>query len=361
MGDVGAGIWPWLVRAFPFPRWLLRQLADSVRRLPGCGWWPGGAAWWLAASVPGLFAGPVLAQDPGAGFPSRSLRIVIPFPPSGLPDVIARMVAPRLAEALGQPVLVDNRAGASGAIALKYLVEAPADGHTLGMVTSGSLTVEDRSYNFARDFVAVSQLASNAYVLVVSSKVPARNLAELLAVSRARPGTLSYGSSGAGGATHLAMEWLASLASVQWVHVPYKGIAQALTDVAGGHTGMAMSSVQLWRNFAGSGQVLGMAVTSPVRQASAAELPTIQEAGVPGYEIEGWYGIIASARTPAPVVERLSQDFVRIMKQPDLRQKLTADGANAVGTPAAQFAAYLRSETQKWRRIEQQAGLSAAK
>lgn len=303
---------------------------------------------------------PALAQkDAAAGYPSKTIRIVIPFPPGGLPDVIARMVAPKMGDAFGQPVVVDNKAGASGAIALDFIAKSPPDGHALGMITSGSLVLEDTPYDFARDFVAVSQLASNAYVLVISAKLPVRSLPELIALAKAKPKSLTYGSSGTGGSTHLAVAWLASLSGTELTHVPYKGIAQAITDVAGGHVGMVMSSIQLWKTFAASGQVVGLAVTSPKRQPSAPDLPTVQEGGIAGYEIEGWYGIVAPAAVPFPVVEKLNQEFVRIMKSPEIRQKLAIDGAEAAGTSSAQFSAYLRSESVKWRRISLEAGLVA--
>ena len=305
-------------------------------------------------------ATPALAQrDAASTFPSKTIRIVIPFPPGGLPDVISRMVAPKMAESFGQPVVVDNKAGASGAIALEFVARSPADGHALAMITSGSLVLEDTPYDFARDFVAVSLLASNAYVVVISSKLPARTLPEVIALAKNSPKALTYGSSGTGGATHLAAAWLASLSGTEWTHVPYKGIAQAITDVAGGHVSMVMSSIQLWKTFAASGQVIGVAVTSPKRQATAPDLPSVQEAGIAGYEIEGWYGIVAPSAVSAPVINRLNQELVRIMQLPDIRQKLTLDGAEASGTTPAQFAAYVRSETLKWRRIGQAAGITS--
>ena len=313
----------------------------------------------LAAILALLFFAPAFAQKPPAAtFPSKIIRIVIPFPPGGLPDVIARLIAPKLTESLGQPVLVDNKAGASGAIALDLLAKSSLDGHTLGMITSGSLTVDETTYDFERDFVAVSQLASNAYVLVVNSKLPVRSIQELIALAKAKPRLLTYGSSGTGGATHLANAWLASLSGVELTHVPYKGIAQAITDVAGGHVSMVFSSIQLWKTFSASGQVIGIAISSPTRQATAPDLPTIQESGVAGYQIEGWYGIIAPVAIATPNVEKLSQEFVRIMRLPDIRQKLTADGAEPVGSSSAQFGDYLRKETVKWRRIAKDAGLS---
>ena len=323
--------------------------------------WPQRIASFLIISLlGGALATPAVAQrDAAAAFPSKTIRIVIPFPPAGLPDVIARMVAPKMAESFGQPVVVDNKAGASGAIALEFVAKSPADGHALAMITSGSLVLEDTPYDFARDFVAVSLLASNAYVVVINAKLPARTLPELIALAKTKPKVLTYGSSGTGGATHLAVAWLASLSGTEWTHVPYKGIAQAITDVAGGHVSMVMSSIQLWKTFAASGQVIGVAVTSPKRQVSAPDLPSVQETGIAGYEIEGWYGIVAPSAVSAPVITKLNQEFVRIMQLPDIRQKLTLDGAEASGTTPAQFAAYLRSETAKWRRIGQAAGIGA--
>lgn len=302
---------------------------------------------------------PCVAMGQGAAvgtFPARTMRMVVPFPPGASTDTTSRLVAQRLGDALGHPVVVDNKSGASGVIGLDFVAKAPADGYTLGVLIVGHLTLDKTPFDLVRDFAPVSQMTSNTYVLAVNAKLPVRSIADLVALARANPNTVRFGSSGQGGVIHLAGELFASLAKVKMMHVPYKGNAPAMTDVAGGHIEMLIAGMPTVAPFVSSGQARALAVTSPKRLASAPDLPAIQET-VPGYEVEGWYGVIAPAGVPAPIVDRLSREIAKVLAQGEIREKFAADGTFPVSSTPAQFAAYIRSENEKWRRVIRDAGL----
>ena len=315
----------------------------------------------LPLALPSAFAQTI------TGFPTKPIRLIIPFPPGALPDIIARLVSPKLGDSLGQPVLVDNRAGATGAIGLEFVSKSAPDGHTLGMLIithavnaaleGSALEVPRQPFSLVRDFSPITQLTSNGYVLVVSANLPVRTLADLVALAKAKPGALTYGSSGTGGIIHLAGEWLAAATKVKLTHVPYKSSAQAMNEVAGGHIDMMYSSVALLNTVVASGKGRGLAVTAAARMPSAPDLPTFIEAGVPGFEIDGWYGIVGPPAMPAALVDRLSNEMARLVKLPEVREKLATDGAYGVGSTPAQFAALLQAEDRKWRRVVQDIGL----
>ena len=306
-----------------------------------------------------VFMGPAFAQpDPAAVYPVRAIRMVVPFPPGASTDTTALIVSQRMSENWGQPVVVDNKSGASGIIGLDFVAKSPTDGYTLGVLIVGHLTLDKAPYDLTRDFAPVSQLTSNTYVLVVTSKISVRTIAELVALAKAKPNTIRFGSSGQGGVIHLAAELFASLAKVKMTHVPYKGNAPAMIDVGGGHIEMLIAGLPTVAPLVSAGQARALGVTSSKRLASAPDLPTIQEAGVPGYEVEGWYGLIAPAGVPAPVVDKLSREIARILAVPDTRDKFAADGTFPVSSTPAQFGAYIRSENEKWRKVIRDAGLS---
>ncbi len=323
----------------------------------------------MGLAIGAFMTAPAFAQSQSQSqtFPSRPIRMVIPFPPGALPDIIARLVAPKLGDSLGQQVLVDNRGGATGAIGLEFVSKSPPDGHTLGMliITHGvnaalegsALDVPKQPFNLVRDFTPISQLTSNGYVLVIGARHNVRNLGELVALARSKPGSLTYGSSGTGGIIHLAGEWLGAATKTQLTHVPYKSSAQAMSELAGGHIDMMFSSVALLKTVASSGRGRGIGATSSVRMSSAPELPTFIEQGLAGFEIDGWYGIVGPPAMPATVVDRLSSELSRLVKLPDVREKLASDGASPVGSTPAQFAALLQSEDAKWRKVVQDIGL----
>lgn len=318
--------------------------------------------------------GAVLTMVPSAfaqsapGFPSRPIRMIVTSAPGALPDIVGRLVATKLSESLGQPVLVDNRTGAAGSIGMNIVAKSAPDGHTLGMLIishavnaaleGSALDVPKLPYSVTRDFTPISQLTSNFYVLVVNSKLLVRTLADLIALAKSRPGKLTYGSSGTGGVIHVAGEWLALAAKVKMTHVPYKSSALSINDLAGGHIDMTFVSIALFNNIVASGNGRGIAVTAANRTPLAPDLPTMIEAGIPSYEIDGWYGIVGPAGMPAPIVDRLSSEMARIVKFPEIRDKLASAGATGVGGTPGQFAALLQAEDRKWRRVVHEIGLA---
>jgi tripartite-type tricarboxylate transporter receptor subunit TctC len=305
-----------------------------------------------------------LAQkDAASGYPSRAIRVVIPFAPGGVLDIVARLVTPKLNEAWGVPVLVDNRPGATGTIGMDMVAKSQADGHTVGMLiishsVNSALAGAKMPYDIVRDLTPITQLASNVYVLSVNAKLPVRNVGELVTYARANPGGIRFGSSGTGGVIHLAGEWLALLAKANMTHVPYKGNAQAMTDVAGGHIEMMFSSVSTVMGPASQGLVRMLAVTSPRRLAPLPDVPTLQESGFPTYEVDGWYGIAGPKGIPDAIVGKLNQEMVKAIRLPETRDKLAADGMLAVGSSPAEFAALIRSDNEKWRRVAQERKLT---
>ncbi len=304
-----------------------------------------------------------LAQkDPAPGYPARAIRLVIPFAAGGVLDIVGRLVTTRMSETWGLPALIDNRPGATGTIGMDQVAKSPADGHTLVMLiishsVNSALEGSRMPYDIVRDFSPVTQLTSNAYVLSVNAKLPVRTVQELIAHARSNP--VRFGSSGTGGVIHLAGEWLALLAKTgNMTHVPYKGNAQAMTDVAGGHIEMMFSSVPTANAPAAQGLVRPIAVTSPKRLGPLPDVPTLQESGFPTYEVDGWYGIAGPKGLPTGIIDKLNQEMVRAIRLPDTRDKLAVDGMLPVGSTPAQFGALIRAEDEKWRRVVQERGLA---
>ena len=315
-----------------------------------------GGALAAGAALPSAFA--------QSGWPNKPLRLIIPFAPGGGTDIVGRVVAQKLAEALGQPVVVENKAGGNGTIGADLVAKAAPDGYTWSMVTAShsvnvTLQGNKHPYDFLKDLAPVSQITSQPYVLVVDPKLPVKNLADLIALAKAKPGTLNYGSSGLGGLSHLSGELFCSLAGLKMTHVPYKGGAPALADVVAGQIQMLFSTRLQAHGFLSSGRLKALAVTTSTRSPAAPELPTMAEAGVPGYDVSGWYGMVATANTPRPVIDRVYNEIVKILKLPDVREKMETDGSEPVGTTPAQFGAHLRVEVEKWRKVITAAGITA--
>jgi len=320
---------------------------------------------WGAALAAGSALPPLWAQSANAagGYPSKTVRLIIPFAPGGGTDIVGRVIAAKLQETWGQTFVADNKGGGNGTIGLDACAKSAPDGHTLAMVTgSASVNVtlqgNKQPYDLLKDLAPVSQITSQPYALVVNPKLPAKNLAELIAMAKAKPGTLNYGSSGPGGLSHLAGELFCMLAGIKMTHVPYKGGNPALNDVVAGNIDMLFSTRLQAHPFIVANRVRVFAVTTATRSASAPELPTMAEAGVPSYEVAGWYGLLAPAGTPAAVVDKLQQEIARILKMPDVKEKLALDGSDAVGSTPAQFGAHMRGEVDKWRKLIQQAGIT---
>jgi len=305
---------------------------------------------------------PVIAQKDAAAYPARVVTLINPFAPGSSTDMVARVVAQKLTEAWGKSVVVESRPGASGNIGLTAVARAPADGHMLGMMivshaTNAALQGAKSGIDLVKDFAPISQVVSQPYIIVVNPSLPVRSIKELVALAKARPGAITYGSSGTGGVLHLAGELLAVQTRIQMTHIPYKGASPALSDVAGGHIAMLFLTRMTAQPFINAGRVRALAVTAPER-IQGLDLPTVQESGLTGpYDVSGWYGISAAAGTPSAIVERLNQDVNRVLKLPDVRERMLAEGTLPVGGTPAQFGELVRAEVEKWRRIIQQAAI----
>jgi tripartite-type tricarboxylate transporter receptor subunit TctC len=300
------------------------------------------------------------AQAPGP-FPTKPIRWIVPFAAGAGTDLTSRTVALRLAEALGQSVVIDNRAGAAGNIGAELAARSPADGYTLVTLSTTHAvnpSVNRRlAYQLDRDFAGLTQMTAQPYALVTHPSVAANSVRELVALARARPGQILYGSSGTGGFSHLAGALFGQSAGIALTHVPYKGGGPALTDVLGGQIHLLFSTLLQGQPHMRTGKLRALAVTSARRAPAMPDLPTMVEAGVPGYAISGWYGVAAPAGTPVPVLERLNREMVRILASADVRDKLSADGSLPVGSSPAEFSAHIRSEVARWSRVVQVAGI----
>ena len=299
---------------------------------------------------------PVAAQT----FPSKPIRLIVPFAPGGGSDVISRIVGAKFSETPGQRIIVENRPGATGAIGLDLVAKSAADGYTLGVLIVSHAVIEalddaKTPYDLVKDFTPVVQMNSIPYLLVVNPSVPAKTVKEFVALAKAKPGTLTYGSSGTGGVIHLAGAWLASATRTTMVHVPYKGNGPAMTDLVGGHIDFIFASIASSGNFMKQGKLRGIAVTSDKRLEQVPDLPTMHEAGIPNYVVEGWYGVAGPAGIPGSVVDKLNREIDKTLNQPDMRAAMAADGAVPVGGTPKAFAAHISSEVQKWSRIVKQA------
>jgi tripartite-type tricarboxylate transporter receptor subunit TctC len=305
-----------------------------------------------------ILTGAAAAQS----YPAKTVRMIVGYPPGGPTDVLARIVAQKLGENWGQQVIVDNRAGASGMIGAELVARAAPDGHTLLMVpvtfaVTPSLFVK-MNYDSERDFAAVAQVAAAPFILVVHPTLPVKTVKELVALARARPGQLNYASASTGGMPHLAGELFNLMAGVKMVHVPYKGAAPATTDLIAGQVQLMFNNMLSAMPQVKAGRLRALAVTSSRRSNALPELPAIAET-LPGYEASGWYGLLAPAATPREVIARINSETNRIMKLPEVAQRLAGDGVEAVGSTPEQFAAYLRVEIAKWGKIVKTAAIKA--
>jgi tripartite-type tricarboxylate transporter receptor subunit TctC len=302
-----------------------------------------------AASTPFLARG-TMAQ---AAFPSRPLRIVIGFPPGGGIDILARLMAPKMSERLGQPVIVENRPGANGLIATQGVAQSEPDGHTILFGTTGTLAVNPVIYagrpglDIERDFAPLSLVASLPFVLVVNPSVPAKSLQELIALAKARPGEMSFGSSGNGGLPHLCGELLNIQAGIATLHVPYRGSAPAFTDLIGGQVQFVFDALAIAQPYIEGGQLRALATTGPKRMASLPGVPLAKDT-LPSFEVTNWYGMVVRAGTPSAIVSRLHQEVANALRQGDVAERATALGLDLVGSTPEQFASLERDEIAKW-------------
>ncbi|MDR6534366.1 tripartite tricarboxylate transporter substrate binding protein [Variovorax soli] len=305
----------------------------------------------LALLLPLVFASVVHAQP----WPAKPVRIIVPFAPGGPADVLARVVGQDLSDALGQPFVVDNKAGAAGNIGVEQIAKAAPDGYTLGIVPVGNVAVNPSLFPTlpykASDLAPVAMLATVENVLVVNASVPAQSLKELLALAKQKPGTVSFASPGAGSQAHLAGELMALDADVKLIHVPYKGIGPAINDLVGGQVTMMFGSMSAVLPHIKSGKLRALGVASLKRSAAMPELPTIAEQGLPKFEAVSWYALMAPAGTPAAIVDRLNAESVRALAKPAIKEKFAAQGLEPGSGKPQELAATIRTETARWAEV----------
>jgi tripartite-type tricarboxylate transporter receptor subunit TctC len=306
----------------------------------------------LASAVLVAWAGHAPGQT---GYPVRPIRLVVPFPPGASVDVMARIFGEKLREALGQPIVVDNRSGAGGALGADTVAKSPSDGYTL-MFTSVSYTtnaaVQPRlPFDPIADIAGIALIGKAPMLLVVHPAVPAKSVRELLALAKARPGQLNYASNGAGTLPHLQTELLMRDARISMVHVPYKGLASAVTDLVSGQVHVLMASPPSVYPQVNAGRLRALAVSTEKRSAFVPELPTIAESGVPGYTGEQWWGMFARAGTPGEIIAFLGGEILRILATDDMKRRLSSEGAEPAPMPAADFNVFVRNEIAKWTRL----------
>jgi len=313
--------------------------------------------------IPVLFAALAAVPAQSAEYPQRPVRLVVPYSAGGSTDTVARITGARLSERLGQQVVIDNRTGAGTIIGTEIVKGASPDGHVLLMATP-PLAVNPSLYAkvpyvLERDFVAITNIAASSNLLVVHPSMPANSVKELVALLKANPGKYNYGSSGVGGAGHLAMALFTSMAAVEALHVPYKGGAPAVADLVAGRLNMMMANLTTAQPHIRAGKLRGLGVGKAKRSPLFPEMPTIAEAGVKGYEANNWNGVVAPAGTPRAVIQRLHKEIVATLNEPVIQDRMAKAGLEPVGDTPAEFAQYLKSEAAKWGRVVKAAGIKA--
>lgn len=303
----------------------------------------------------------VLGAASAQAYPDKPIRMVVPFPAGGTTDILARAVAQKLSESLGQQMIVDNKPGAGGNIGAQEVARAAPDGYTLVMGTVGTHAINPSlykklPYDHLKDFAPVSLVASVPNLLVVHPSVPVNSVKELIAYVKANPGKLNFASSGNGTSIHLSGELFKTMTGVQMTHVPYKGSAPAVTDLLGGQVQLMFDNMPSALPHAKGGKLKPLAVTSAKRFPGTPDIPTIAEAGVPGYEASSWFGVLAPAGTPKEIVNKLSTEIAKALKTPEMTKRLEEQGAQAVGSTPEEFAAHIKAETAKWAKVVKESG-----
>jgi tripartite-type tricarboxylate transporter receptor subunit TctC len=327
----------------------VRARASTLAILGGC------------TMVAGFAATPIAAL--AQAYPVKPVRWIVPFPPGGGTDLLSRTLAPKLAEALGQQVVIDNRPGSGGTIGLAIAAKAPADGYHIVTAQTANIAIAPAlyrklGYDALKDFTPITRAVSAPLILVSHPSFPARNVADIIKIARAKPGAITYGSPGNGTGGHLGTEMIKLMAKVDMVHVPYKGASPALTDLLGGQITLYLSSLPPAVPMVKSGRLKALGVTGSKRATSVPDVPTIAESGLPGYVVESWYGVFVPVNTPKDIVSRLNTELVRILGTNEVRERLAADGSEATPTTAEEFAAFVREEHQKWGRVVREAKLT---
>ncbi len=302
------------------------------------------------------------AQTSAQKYPTRPIRFVVGFLPGGPSDTIARVVGQKLAEALGQPVIVDNRAGAGGNVSADVVAHASPDGHTLLLGTAGPLVVapivgQKLSFDPAQDFLPVSKLGDSMSILAAHPTLPANTLQELIVLAKAKPGEINYASSGIGTANHLAAELLRSMTGIDIVHVPYKGSGAALPALIGGQVKLGFGPILPALPHVRTGRLKALGVSGLKRSPGAPDIPTIAEQGLPGFEVNSWYGMFVPAKTPKAIVSRLNRELARILALPDVKERLSRDGVEPAGSTPEQLTALVKSEEKLWSRVIKDANI----
>ena len=293
-------------------------------------------------------------------YPVKPIRFLIGFPPGGTNDILARALAPKLSEYLGQPVVIENRAGASTAIATELAARAAPDGYTILLNAAGHATnpaLMKLNFDPVRDFAFITLVAESQNLLVLHPSVPARTVKELIAVSKQRPGEINFGSSGIGTTPHLSAELFQYMTGAKWVHIPYKGSGLGLTALLAGEISLYFANVPAVIRHVQAGKLRPIALSGPKRTAAVPGIPTVAESGLPGFEVTSWFGISAPARTPRPVVDRLHGEIVRALNTPDLRERMQGMGADPVGNTPEQYTAFVQNEIVKWGKVIKAAGI----
>lgn len=301
------------------------------------------------------------SQSTAAGYPTRPIRLVVPSSPGGGTDIVGRVLAQKLGELVGQPLVVDNRPGAGTIIGTELVAKSAPDGYTLLMGLT-ALAVDPSlyaklPYDALKDFAPVSLVASVPNVLSVHPSVPAATVAELIALAKAKPGRLNYGSGGVGTSAHLAAEMFRTMTGIEWLHVPYKGLGPGVTGLLAGQVDLMFATLPSAIQQIKAGKLRALGVTTATRSPALPNVPTIAEAGVPGYEATHWYGVLAPAGTSGPIVDRLARDIARALQTAETKERLAVEGATPIGSTPDEFAAHLRRETEKWAGVVKMAGL----
>jgi tripartite-type tricarboxylate transporter receptor subunit TctC len=308
-----------------------------------------------ACVVPGIAA----SAEP---FPSRPLRVIVTYPPGGSTDIVMRAISPKLSQALGQQIVVDNRGGAGGIVGTELAVRGNPDGYTLLFGTSAGLAInpvlqEKLSYDPQRDLAPVSLFVINPQLLIANPSFPPNTVKELIALAKAKPGTINYASSGIGGPNHLGLALLCSMAGINMVHVPYRGSAQGITELIAGQVSLYFNSMPSSLPQIKLGKIKGIAIGSGKRSPAAPNIPTVAESGLPGFEYVTWYGLFAPARTPPAIIDTLNKAVVKVMSDPELAPRLAAQGSEPQSSTPQFLSKFMADETERWRRLIRTAGI----
>jgi tripartite-type tricarboxylate transporter receptor subunit TctC len=314
----------------------------------------------LLAAIASLGSTGALASD---AFPSKPVRILVGFSPGGSNDIVARLIAPKLSEGLGQQVVIDNKPGAGGNIAASAMLSAPADGHTLMMCTTGTLSIQPHlikaPFNPETDLLPVTQIANAPYLLLVNAALPVKDVKELVAYAKAKPGIINFASSGNGTGGHLAGEMLKARAGIDIVHVPYKGTGQAMTDLLAGQVSMIFDQPVSSMAYAQSGKLRILAVASPRRLPALPDVPTVAESGIPAFDPVTWTGLCAAKGTPAAAIERMQREVAKVLAMPEISKRLIQDGLEPVGSTPQKFREFLAADKRKWGGVIKESNIKA--